>query len=470
MKSVYQLLVMLGITILFVNCNQTSTTASDLKETTDPENYAKPRMPSWVENATIYEVNLRQYTPEGTFKAFEAHLPRLKKMGVDILWFMPIHPISEKNRKGSLGSYYAVSDYKDTNPEHGTLDDFKSMVSKIHGLGMYIIIDWVPNHTGWDNNWINTNPEWYTQDENGNIIDPVDPGTGESWGWTDVADLNYDNAEMRLAMIDAMKFWIKDYDVDGFRCDVAHNVPVDFWQQATDSLYKIEPIFMLAEAEVPEICNDGSFAADYGWSFHHLMNDIFKGHKNANDIAAYLEEDKARYSKGFHMHFTSNHDENTWAGTVFDRMGDSHLTLAVLAATFDGMPLIYSGQEAANKKRLAFFEKDSIDWTNLEYEEFYTTLLDLKHKNKALWNGEAGGELVRISTDKDDKVFAFIREKEGHKVIVVLNLSKTAQEIKLNSADYVGAYNNVFAKGTTTLTEDMMMNLEPWDFLVLSNN
>ncbi len=470
MEIIKKYFLFFGIAGILVSCNQ-SQNAPKTSPTNqvEQEAYTKPRVPDWAKNANIYEVNLRQYTSEGTFKAFEQHLPRLKKMGVDILWFMPIHPISEKKRKGTLGSYYAVSDYTDTNPEHGSIKDFKALVNKIHDLGMYIILDWVPNHTGWDHSWISTHPDWYTQDENGNIIDPIDPDTGESWGWTDVADLNYDNAEMRLAMIDAMSFWVKEYDVDGFRCDVAHSVPVDFWMQATDSLYKIEPLFMLAEAAVPELRNNGSFIMDYGWTFHHLMNEIYKGQENANGIITYLNEESSKYTNGYHTHFTSNHDENTWAGTVFERMGDGHLTFAVLAATIEGMPLIYSGQEAANKKRLKFFEKDTIDWKNLRYEEFYTTLLDLKHRNKALWNGAHGGELTRISTGKDEQVFAFIREKGEHRIIVILNLSKSPQEIKLEGSTYVGAYNNVFAKGTTTLTEEMMMNLGPWDYLVLSN-
>lgn len=436
---------------------------------TQTERYTKPRVPDWGKNATIYEVNLRQYTPEGTFEAFARHLPRLKKMGVDILWFMPIHPISREKRKGTFGSFYAVADYKDTNPEHGTLEDFKKLVAQIHDLGMHVIIDWVPNHTGWDHPWITQHPDYYTHDENGNIIDPIDPETGKSWGWTDVADLNYDNPNLRLAMIDAMAFWVKECDIDGFRCDVAHNVPVDFWTQATDSLYAIEPLFMLAEAEVPALRNTGSFVMDYGWQFLHLMNEIAKGDKTAADIDNYLAEDRQKYSKGYHMYFTSNHDENTWSGTVFDRLGDGHLAFAVLAATMDGMPLIYSGQESANRKRLEFFEKDTIEWGDYPYADFYTTLNNLKHQNPALWNGTDGGTLTRIQTNNDKAVFAFMRQKGENRVVVVINLSKMPQEIKLLGNDYVGDYSNIFAKGTTTLTEDMVVNLEPWEYLVLSN-
>lgn len=454
--------------LLLVSCNSAQNEV-DNTPTVEKEMISKPNVPDWAASATIYEVNTRQFTPEGTFNSFKKHVSRIKKLGADIIWFMPIHPISETKRKGTLGSYYAVSDYKGVNPEHGSMEDFKSLVEYIHSQKMYVIIDWVPNHTGWDNNWIKENPDYYTKDKDGNITDPIDPATGESWGWTDVADLNFDNQAMRNSMIEAMKFWIEEVNIDGFRCDVAHNVPADFWKQATDSLYAIRPIFMLAEAAVPEIVNDGSFAMDYGWEFHHLMNEIAKGHKNAMSIDTYLIADQAKYEKGYHMHFTSNHDENTWSGTVFDRMGDAHLTLAVLSSTFDGMPLLYSGQESGNKKRLEFFEKDSIDWGTYEYAEFYSTLFNLKHRNKALWNGKDGGELVKISTSNDENIYAFSREKDGDVVIVVLNLSAEPQEVTLLGSDYIGEYNNLFAKGTTTLTEDMIMNLNAWDYIVLSN-
>lgn len=485
-------------TISFTACEQGASTETSTKEntttmTTKQDSYEKPRVPDWHKNANIYEVNLRQYTSEGTYKAFTEHLPRLKAMGVDILWFMPINPISVKNRKGPMGSYYAVADYKESNPEFGSLDDFRDMMKAIHDIGMYGIIDWVPNHTGWDNPWIEEHPEWFTQDKDGNVIDPIDPDTGESWGWTDVADLNFDNMDMRAAMIDAMAFWVKECDVDGFRCDVAHNVPVDFWAAATDSLYAIRPLFMLAEAEVPAIVNNGAFVVDYAWEFHHLLNDIAKSQgankggkklvkgnimgdsgkpveiKTALHIDTMIAKKRAAYDKGYQMNFTSNHDENAWSGTEMSRFGKGHLTFAVLTATLEGMPLIYSGQESGMDKQLEFFEKDTIEWGTFKYSDFYRTLNTLKHNNKALWNGEAGGQLQRISSGKDEAVYAFMREKDGDKVVVILNLSSDSQEIKLDGSDYVGDYTNVFANGTTALTEDMMMNLKPWDYLVFSN-
>ncbi len=466
-----------------------SVKTNEVMETT----FEKPRVPDWHKNATIYEVNLRHYTKENTFKSFEAHIPRLKEMGIDILWFMPINPVSVKNRKGSLGSPYSIGDYTKTNPDYGTMEDFKHMVQAIHDAGMYIIIDWVPNHTGWDNPWIVEHPEWYTKDKNGNITDPIDYNTGKPWGWTDVADLNFDNKEMRLAMIAALKYWVRETGIDGFRMDVAHGVPVDFWEQCADSLYADKPLFMLSEGEVPAIVNNGTFIADYGWEMHHLFNEIAKTQganrkkgdaliqgnvvkgdkkeivkKTAKDIDTLLAKKVNEYKKGYQMQFTSNHDENSWAGTEFARMGDGHKAFAVLTATFNGIPLLYTGQESGMDKQLAFFEKDSISWGDYKYAGFYKTLYDLKHKNKALWNGEAGGPLVKIPTGNDENIYAFYREKDGDKVIVVINLSSQKQKATL-TGEVSGKYTDVFEKVQKEITKGESIDLDPWAYLVLSN-
>ncbi len=441
-----------------------STAKSTVKENTVGE------LPEWARNANIYEVNIRQFSPEGTFEKVTADLPRLSEMGVDILWLMPVFPISETNRKGGLGSYYAVSDFRSTNPEFGTIDDVKQLIAKAHSLNMRVILDWVPNHTGWDHVWMKENKDFYTQNEKGEVIDPVDPNTGKSNGWTDVADLNYDNPEMRKTMIEDLSFWVKEIDVDGFRMDVAYLVPNDFWKQVATRLYALKPIFMLAESETPEHANNKYFHATYAWTLHHLMNDIAKGKKKATEIDKYLVKDAEKFKSGFHMVFTSNHDENSWAGTVFERMGDAHKTFAVLAGTIDGMPLIYSGQEAPLNKRLRFFEKDTIDWGSYEYSQFYNTLLTLKKNNKALWNGEHGGKLQKMTTNKDDSVYAFLREKNGDKVVVILNLSKEKQEVTLSGDTFEGAYQDVFNNRTMSLVKDMGMSLSPWAYVVLSGS
>ncbi|MCB0635438.1 MAG: alpha-glucosidase C-terminal domain-containing protein [Lewinella sp.] len=486
------LALLFGTSLLMTACRQSPAPQSDTEAAPVTELAVQPRLPEWHRNATIYEVNLRHYTPEGTINAFRAHLPRLKEMGIDILWFMPVHPVSEVNRKGELGSPYAVGDYYGVNPDFGTMEDFKAMLEELHGMGMYAIIDWVPNHTGWDNPWITEHPDYYSKDADGNITDPINPGTGESWGWTDVADLNYDNPDLRLAMIDALSYWVTEVGIDGFRMDVAHGVPLDFWEQCVDSLYAIEPLFMLAEADIPDLVNSGCFIADYGWPMHHLLNEIARTQganreagtqlvqgnvvegdemapedkKTALDIDALLAETRAKYTRGYKMQFTSNHDENSWAGTEFQRMGDGHKAFAVLTATFDGMPLIYTGQESAMDKQLEFFTKDEVPWGDYAYADFYQTLFDLKHRNEALWNGESGGELVKIPTGNDRYVYAFTREQNGDRVVVVINLSAMKQSFTLRSGNFAGNYLDVFSLTKAYLAEGMEMTLEPWDYRV----
>ncbi len=420
----------------------------------------KIKTPEWSKNSTIYEVNVRQFTPEGTFKAFQAHLPRLKKMGVDILWLMPIHPIGVKNRKGSLGSYYAISDYKAVNPEFGNMQDFKALVKDAQAQGMHVIIDWVANHTSPDNVWVEQcHQNWYTLDSAGHL----QPTIGTDW-W-DVADLNYNNPEMRQEMIESMKFWLKEANIDGFRCDVADWVPVDFWNEARAQLDKVKPVFMLAEAENPEH-HKAAFDMSYGWEFHHVMNKIAKGEKNVEAIHEYLKGQSKFPKEAYRMHFTSNHDENSWNGTEMERMGDARFAFAVLAATFNGMPLVYNGQEASLSKRLRFFDKDTISWTKLDLEGFYTKLLNLNKSNEALWNGVYGGEIKIISDERDPNIFAFVREKNGKKVLCVLNLSKTKQNFAYNSALTEGAYTDLFSGKNVKLKMKGNMKLDPWAYKV----
>jgi glycosidase len=418
------------------------------------------KTPEWSKNATIYEVNVRQFTPEGTFKAFQSHLPRLQKMGVDILWLMPIHPIGEKNRKGSLGSYYAVRDYKAVNPEFGSMQDFKNLVNEAQKLGMKIIIDWVANHTSPDNVWVDQcHQNWYTLDSAGYL----QPTIGTDW-W-DVADLNYNNPEMRAEMIESMKFWLKEANIDGFRCDVADWVPVDFWNVARAELDKVKPVFMLAEAENPEH-HKSAFDMSYGWEFHHIMNKIAKGEENVSSIHKYLEEKSKFPKEAYRMHFTSNHDENSWNGTEMERMGDSRFAFAVLAATFDGMPLVYNGQEASLSKRLRFFEKDTISWTKLDLEGFYTKLLNLNKTNEALWNGVHGGEIKVISDSSEPNIFAFVREKNGKKVVCFFNLSKSKQNFAYNSELISGAFTDLFSGKKVKLKSKGNIKLDPWAYKV----
>lgn len=413
--------------------------------------------PEWSHNLGIYEVNVRQYTPEGTFQAFESHLPRLKELGVGILWFMPIHPIGEEKRKGSLGSYYSVKNYYGVNPEFGTLEDFKALVNKIHDVGMYVIIDWVANHTAWDNPLTVEHPDWYMRDSRGHFFPPVPD-------WSDVIALNYNNPELQDYMVQAMKFWVQETGVDGFRCDVAGMVPEEFWNRVRKELERVKPVFLLAEAEYPSL-HEKAFDMTYGWELYHLINRIAKGQTREDSIGRHLALEKHRFPRdAYRMYFTSNHDENSWNGTVFERLGAGAAAFAVLTATFEGMPLVYSGQEAGLDKRLEFFEKDLIEWKAHEFSELYTTLLHLKKNNKALWNGEDGGPLIRVITSEDDDVFAFVREKEGDKIFVVLNLSNEEQQVALKGLSFIGDYRDVFAGKKVSFSEGAQLELKPWDY------
>lgn len=413
----------------------------------------------WVFNSTIYEVNIRQYTPEGTFKAFESHLPRLKELGVDIIWFMPIHPIGIENRKGPLGSYYSVKDYYGINPEFGTLDDFKSVVTKAHELGMKVIIDVVANHTSHDAVLIKEHPDWYVRDSSGKVLSPFD--------WIDVAKLDYSKPELRKYMIDMLKYWVKDINLDGFRCDVAAEVPTDFWNDARKHLDEVKPVFMLAEAEKPEM-QQSAFDADYGWEFHHIMNQIAKGKMNVNDLEKYILKNISEYPKNtIKLNFITNHDENSWNGTEFERMGDAVKTFAALSFVMPGMPLIYSGQEVGFNKRLKFFEKDQIKWNDsLSLTPFYKKLIELKHFNSVLAAGDKGADLFRIKSSNDSSVFAFKRANESENLFAIFNLSNKDQKIQLYGDEFVGSYINFMDNEERTFNKDEEINLKPWEFHV----
>ena len=431
---------------LFISLISISVTAQDF------------RPPEWSYDKAIYEVNVRQYTEEGNFKAFEKHLPRLKELGADILWLMPIHPIGEKNRKGTLGSYYSVKDYKAVNPEFGTLDEFKSLVKMVHKMGMYVIIDWVANHTAWDSRWIEEHPEFYTQDSMGNIISP-------NPDWTDVADLNFDNKELWTEMIDALKFWVEECDIDGYRCDVAGMVPIEFWIEARTELEKIKNVFMLAEWDTPEV--HLAFDMTYDWDLHHILNGIVKDEKTAIDLIEHLNENEEEFpANAFRMQFTSNHDENSWNGTEFERLGDGVETFAVLTCLIPDMPLIYSGQEAGNNKRLSFFEKDLVEWKEDKLFEIYSKLFQLKKNNKALRNGEQGGELNYIESSDEINVFAFTRSSEKDKLLTIFNLSNKPVEVELTAEALQGNYKNYFTGKLESFSIKESFNLQPWEYRI----
>ena len=424
-RTFLNLLASFMLVMTFFSCNQ----QEKIDTAIDTKAVELGVLPDWAKNANIYEVNVRQYTPEGTFNAFATHLPRLQKMGVDILWFMPIYPIGEVKRKGSEGSYYSIKDFKAVNPRHGTIDDFKNIVKQAHELGMKVILDWVPNHSSWDNDWINQHPDWYTYD-NDTITHPLDPNSGDPTGWTDVADFNYDNQEMRAAMIDALTFWVEDADVDGYRCDVAGFVPNDFWNQAITALNKKKHVFMLAEWDNEPAHFENGFHMNYSWEYKEVIKEVSEGHKNAADVWDFYKRQEEKFpEQAIHMYFITNHDENSWNNYPAN-LGNAQKALAVLTHTWDGMPLIYSGQESNSQKQLSFFDKDEIEWGDFEYADFYKSLLALKHNNPALANGIFGGKMVKIDTETPE-IFAFKREKDNNTVEVFINLSDKEQTITL---------------------------------------
>jgi len=325
---------------------------------------------------------------------------------------------------------------------------------------MLIILDWVANHTGWDNPWITEHPDWYTHDSiSGKIISPVPD-------WTDVADLNYDNKNMRNEMVNSMKYWLQNFDIDGFRCDVAMMVPTDFWDSARVELNKVKPVFMLAEAEQPDLMKE-AFDMNYAWNFHHIMNEIAKHKQNADSLRKYFENDPKTYpQKVYRMAFTSNHDENSWNGTVFERMPHSYKTFAVLTFVAPGMPLIYSGQEAKLNKRLRFFDKDTIDWSNLTMQDFYRKLIQLKNENPALWNGKAGSPAYFINTSNPEQILTFKRKKGENTVLVIMNLSDKNAKFKFIEKDFERTYIDFFSGKEVKIKPQETYNLKPWEYRI----
>lgn len=433
--------------LFFISCN-------DQKELSTNFNINE------IKDGVIYEANIRQYSESGKFQDFTKDIYKLKDLGVKIIWLMPIHPISKTNRKGTLGSYYSISDYKAVNPEFGNKDDLDELIKEAHKHDMLVILDWVANHTGWDHKWIENNPDYYTKNENGEITDPINPSTGESWGWTDVADLNFDNMEMQNEMIEAMEYWVKEHEIDGYRLDAAHSCPASFWKKSIKRLKKIKNVLMLAESdgyhtggfELIEL-----FDMSYNWSGHHVLNRIYKKENNSEDLKININRNLNDYSsKHVLMNFTSNHDENTWAGTVFDRYGDGAKTFAALTYFLPGIPLIYNGQEYGLNKRLEFFEKDFITKKQTDFYEFYSNLNSLKKENNLLdIDSEIKFEIIETN---NKNLICYKRTKNNDSMYFVANLSEESQEI-----------NTEFSETLKSLNSDKMISLkknslDPWEY------
>ncbi|EDP71285.1 alpha amylase, catalytic region [Flavobacteriales bacterium ALC-1] len=431
----------------------------------------KPISASDMETAVIYEANIRQYSPEGTFDEFTKDIPQLKELGVKVIWLMPVFPISETKRKATggkfasefpkeeqakyLGSYYAVTDFTKINPEFGTKDDFRELVKEAHENGIYVILDWVPNHTGWDHEWLKTNPEYYTQNDKGEVIHPKDTD------WTDVADLNYDNQDMRKEMIEDMMYWVTDEGIDGFRCDVAGSVPLDFWQQAVPQLRDKKDLFMLAEAWEPELLDGDLFDMAYGWDRHHRLNDMAKG-KNAVQIwNEQMQKDNERYdADDILMNFVTNHDENSWNGTIKERMGDASKALTALSYVAPGMPLIYSGQEYDLDHRLKFFEKDSFPKIKGESWKLLEKLGQLKSSNAALNGGKNAATYKQLDSEKD--ILMFERSKGEDTIIFIGNISNTSKLIPIPEGYFEDGLSSIRIKYA-----NKPIKLNSWEYKIL---
>ena len=423
--------------------------------------------PAWTRHDVIYEVNTRQYTPEGTFNALRAHLPRLRKLGIDVLWVMPIQPIGVKSRKGALGSPYSIADYRAVNPEFGTTADFVRFVAAAHTLGIKVLLDWVPNHTAFDHAWTTQHPDWYTHRKDGSISFPLN-ADGTETDWTDVAELNYDNADMRKAMIADMRYWLTTANIDGFRCDVAWGVPADFFADARRALAKTKAgLFWLAEAEGPELHKN--FDMTYGWEFHHLLNELTQGKKPTSQLDTYFAKEARTYPRNaYRMYFTSNHDENSWNGSEFERMGVNHLPAYILSATVtESMPLLYSGQEASMHKRLRFFEKDTVDWQGASLAEFYHRVFALKHSQAALSNGSAGGAQSKLQSNAGDSVYAFSRTRGRNTVLVAVNFGNASATVTYDNFGRAGAYRDWFAGKSVTLPASGTLDVPAHGYRVL---
>ncbi|NJB86216.1 glycosidase [Lewinella marina] len=417
--------------------------------------------PEWSRNAVLYQINTRQFTPEGTFRAAAGELPRLKQLGVDILWLMPVHPIGEKNRKGELGSPYSIRDYYGVNPEFGTLEDLKDFVSQAHEAGMKVILDWVANHTAWDNALVEQHPEWYARDYKGDFRPTP------WWDWSDIIDLDYRQPELRTYMREVMEWWVREVDIDGYRCDVAGYVPVDFWEEVRQSLDQIKPIFMLAEWESRDL-HRAAFDATYAWSWHETLHRIAHGKDGVGALFVYYSwNERAWPEDAMRLAFTDNHDKNAWEGTMYEMLGDALEAAIALSFIGEGIPLIHNGQEAGLDKRLAFFSRDPIEWKEHPFAELFARLSALKKEHSALANAPWGATMIRVPNNHESEVLSFVRQDENGKVFAIFNFCGEARTVRFSERLYPGVYTDGITGKQEEISVDEDVALQPWGWRVL---
>jgi len=432
-----------------------------MNERFDTGPFVRLTHPEWSRDAAIYQLNTRQFTPQGTFRAAQEQLPRLRDLGVRIVWLMPVHPIGEKNRKGPLGSPYSVRDYYGVNSEFGSMDDLKAFIEAAHELGLYVIIDWVANHTAWDNPLVEKQPDWFSRDRAGQPHPPA-------WtDWSDVVQLDWSQPLLWNYMADVMTWWVKEVGVDGFRADVAGFVPVAFWDGLRAELERIRPVFMLAEWKTPGL-QANAFDATYAWEWYETVHRIAQGQADVSALRAFHYEEEGSWPlDAMRMLFVSNHDKNSWEGTQFEAFGDALDNAIVLSVVSRGIPLIYNGQEAGNSKRLAFFDREPIDWREHPIEELYRRLFALKKNNSALWNGAWGAPMEPVFNDVEDRVFSFLRDNGKDRVFGAFNFSDETVTVQFEGGHLAGRYRDFASGGSVMLEADPKAKLAPWSYRVL---
>jgi 1,4-alpha-glucan branching enzyme len=430
-----------------------------------PKRQVQVKNPDWAKDAVIYQINTRQFTAEGTFAAAQKQLPRLKAMGVDIIWLMPIQPIGEKNRKGGLGSPYSVKDYKAVNPEFGTKADLKAFVDAAHAQGMKVILDWVANHSAWDNHLVKDHPDWYIRDWKGDFHPTP-------WlDWSDIIDFDFSKPGLRQYMTGALTYWVREVGIDGYRADVAGYIPLDFWENARAEMDAIKPVFMLAEWQTRDL-HGKAFDASYAWDWYNSLHDIAQGKGNATAMYGFYSGHESSWPhEAIRMNFTENHDKNAWEATQYEAFGDGLEAAIALSFIAEGIPMIHNGQEACNKKRLEFFEKDAINWAqgkDCELEALFTKLAAFKSANPALWNGRWGATMAKVDNSAPEQLFSFIRNGKGNSVFAAFNLSAKPVTAKLSDAHAKGEYKSFADGSAVTLDAGSEIKLEPWGWVVLS--
>ncbi len=428
----------------------------------EPQPYVEVAAPDWTADAVIYQLNTRQFTKAGTFAAAQEHLPRLAEMGVDIVWLMPIHPIGQVNRKGSMGSPYSVLDYRAVNPELGTQAEFRAFVDAAHGLGLKVILDWVANHSSWDNPLTSEHPDWYSRSPEGEMMTP------EGTDWSDVADFDYSQPGLREYMTGSLTYWVREFDIDGYRADVAGYVPTDFWETARAELEAIKPVFMLAEWETRDL-HRRSFNATYAWGWKEAMQELVADGSGAGAMRGYFSGQKTTWPHAaYRMMYTDNHDQNSWDGVASEIYGPAYEAAIALSFTGHGIPLIYNGQEADLDRQLAFFEKDEIEWKEGQYDGLFRRLIALKTAERALWNGDHGAPMVDVPNSASDDVFAFVRGEGTERVFAIFNLSPRDHVVSFDLVRHHGAYTDAMSGEAAAFDADTQLTLGAWDYRIFA--